>query len=161
MKNLFISSLIAILTLSMISCDNSSDDFLISSNGKWNVTTHEYQNRSVVVNTVIGDSAIYTFDGTFDPNTGTMTFEDDGDGVLNTTFSGIPLAVNFSYTMDEDAQTITIIYQSPFPYINPITYTIDESSKDAQRFSVSDYRIETEGNELTRITETGNIVLSK
>lgn len=160
MKNLFRLALLAMLAFAMTSCADT-EKFLIKADGEWNIETFDWTLRTVAINSATSDTTDIEEGIEIPTNSGTVTFEKDGKGVLSGTESGITLSFNFSYTIDEDAETITMTFEDQLFFPVPIIFNIDESTKDVQRYSVSNNSETTTGDVTTTVTENGTVVLNK
>lgn len=92
MKKAFISSLCAVLVLTLVACTKKLDDRLP---GTWNVTEVKSEPSS-------GSGASTS------SNVGTMTFVGDGTGSYNLTFFGNPINGDFSWVASDNSANVTL-----------------------------------------------------
>ncbi len=158
MKNLFRLALLAMLAFAMTSCADT-EKFLIKADGEWSIETFDYTHIVINNSPTSNDTTETEID--VPANSGsTMTFTKDGTGVFTMSDGTDTFPFPFTYTIDEDAETITIIFTGGL-LDSTIVFDITESTKDVQRYSVSNSSETTTGDVTTKISENGTVVLNK
>ena len=152
MKTSFKLAIVAIAALIAVGCSNI-EKILVKQEGVWNVTQFSF----VEYTAETAPNYSYTDSTEFDLAPSTMTFMDDGTGTFTFNFLGQVEDFPLTWTATEDEFTLNI----NDVFDNPLVYTVNESSNDAQDYSLTEMGTETRGDTTATFDRMSTLQLSR